>query len=592
MKKLLFLCGLLSLQEQGMATIRYVKAGGSGTQTGASWADASGDLQLMINQSSSTALDTIWVAAGTYVPNRPADDLNTIDADNRNNAFTFTKNVRMYGGFPATGTPSWTDRSWQTHATLLSGDIGTPADNTDNAYHVVITAGAAVDADFMMDGFTITDGMANLATGITVGGVLIQERMGAGWNNSDASPRARNLVITNNVIGSEGTGFGIGFHTRNGSPELSNVIFRNNMGTASRGGAGTNFGGQLTLNNVIMQGNLANAGGAWHNMGSGAVTTMNNVTITGNSAVAAGACYLDNGTINFNNCIVFNNETSGGGLAIETMGIPFPSVANYNHCLIQGVAGGSNGNLDGTSLEPLFTNPLPGSAAPTAAGDYRLLVTSPCIDAGDNTLLPADLLSDLDGNERIADGIVDMGAYEFGSVPLSVALTHFSATISGCTVHLLWHTANETELSHYEVEAAGAARDFKPVGSVNALNQDRSTYYFDIGQEEATVYYRLRSVSKDGADKHSAILPVSVACYPAAVVKAYPNPATQLLHVAGVAAGQALQLIDVHGRSLIQETIADAKTSVSLTSCLPGIYQLIISSASGERIASLPVVVQ
>jgi len=49
--------------------------------------------------------------------------------------------------------------------------------------------------------------------------------------------------------------------------------------------------------------------------------------------------------------------------------------------------------------------------------DLRLQPNSPCIDAGNNDFVTT--LTDLDGNPRIINGIVDMGAYEF--VPLSPA---------------------------------------------------------------------------------------------------------------------------------------------------------------------------
>jgi len=53
-----------------------------------------------------------------------------------------------------------------------------------------------------------------------------------------------------------------------------------------------------------------------------------------------------------------------------------------------------------------------------ANGDYHLKDTSPCIDAGDNSLVPSGVTTDLDGNPRIVDGnndgkpVVDIGAYE------------------------------------------------------------------------------------------------------------------------------------------------------------------------------------
>jgi len=47
-----------------------------------------------------------------------------------------------------------------------------------------------------------------------------------------------------------------------------------------------------------------------------------------------------------------------------------------------------------------------------ANGDYRLQENSPCINKGNNAYVTWDF--DLDGNPRIWDNTVDMGAYEFG----------------------------------------------------------------------------------------------------------------------------------------------------------------------------------
>ena len=51
--------------------------------------------------------------------------------------------------------------------------------------------------------------------------------------------------------------------------------------------------------------------------------------------------------------------------------------------------------------------------------DFELQAGSPAIDSGDNSKIPSGITTDLLGNQRIFNTTVDMGAYEFGSSPLS-----------------------------------------------------------------------------------------------------------------------------------------------------------------------------
>ena len=44
--------------------------------------------------------------------------------------------------------------------------------------------------------------------------------------------------------------------------------------------------------------------------------------------------------------------------------------------------------------------------------DLRLSPNSQCIDAGDNSAVPEGITKDLDGNPRILNSVVDLGAYE------------------------------------------------------------------------------------------------------------------------------------------------------------------------------------
>lgn len=129
MKKLtylfLLLCGVASLHAQ---TIRYVKPVASGSGNGSSWANASSDLQVMID--ASAANDEVWVAAGTYKPAAYPTG-SSGGTSSRDYAFLLKDGVKVYGGFAGTET-LLAQRNYTTNPTTLSGDIGTIGNNTSS----------------------------------------------------------------------------------------------------------------------------------------------------------------------------------------------------------------------------------------------------------------------------------------------------------------------------------------------------------------------------------------------------------------------------------------------------------------------------
>lgn len=584
--RLLILVSLLLSHLNAHAIIRYVKPGGSGTKTGASWANASADLQLMINESSDTKVDDIYVAEGTYMPNRPADDLSTINLTNRNNAFTFTKNIRVFGGFPATGKPRFSDRAPGTYKTILSGDVGDAGNRNDNAYHVVITVGAAITNTFVMDGFTISDGVSNHSNNMFVNGNIIWERSGVGWFNNRASPTFRNVTITNNTTQTNSVGYGVGFYNDSGNPALLNVVISNNGGSSSVGGGGYSRSGHPVFTNVVVHGNVANSGSAWYNQNNH--TTFNNVTIAGNSATSEGAIYLYGGSLTFNNSIVASNEAvRKPGIYIN---IVFPSTLDINYSLIQGETTGSVDNLDGT-VDPEFLSPVAAGSVPTSAGDYRLKATSPCINMGNNALLPSGISNDLDGRQRITDGAVDMGAYEFDPA-LPVNITRFSAQVFGCSARLTWKAEEEENMSHYEIETSVNGREFSFSGRVHSLNEPDRIYHFDILQPEGTQYYRLKAVEADGTFEYSRILAVSVKCAETPSITLFPNPATSELNIKGGSEGQYIQIVNVTGVSTSKQVISGSEMKIDVQAYPTGIYHATIFSKSGNPVVTLKFMVR
>ena len=109
--------------------------------------------------------------------------------------------------------------------------------------------------------------------------------------------------------------------------------------------------------------------------------------------------YCYHGGTNLNSIIVSNTvagaadnyRTEGGGVFAYCCTTPLP---------------GGTGNL---AADPQFVD--------VAGANYHLQPTSPCINAGLNQPWMTGA-TDLDGNPRIADGTVDMGPYEFITIPV------------------------------------------------------------------------------------------------------------------------------------------------------------------------------
>ena len=144
---------------QANGAVIYMDQDATGAATGLSWTDAYTNLQAGL--SAAAAGDEIWVAAGVYTPTNVA---------NQSAAFYLKSGVELYGGFDSSETHR-DQRDWQTHVTVLSGDLyGNDTTNADgvsthwshisgyNSRQVVI--GSSADNAAVLDGFTITGGAA------------------------------------------------------------------------------------------------------------------------------------------------------------------------------------------------------------------------------------------------------------------------------------------------------------------------------------------------------------------------------------------------------------------------------------------------
>tara|TARA_R110000850_G_scaffold150497_1_gene273316 strand:+ start:235171 stop:237195 length:2025 start_codon:yes stop_codon:yes gene_type:complete len=194
---------------------------------------------------------------------------------------------------------------------------------------------------------------------------------------------------------------------------IQNTRFMNNE-AVEFGGGFINEGAATTLINALFTGNIAeDAGGAIANTGD---LELINATITQNGdptvGVAAGLYNLQ-GTTTMLNSIVWGNIGD-----IADIGNVTGATVTGNYSLYDEANSLNEGTLicdDCLIIDPEFED--------AAGGDFSLAASSPALDAGDpNTdlsVFPTDGSSnpiDLNGNMRVNNTAIDMGAYEFSTL--------------------------------------------------------------------------------------------------------------------------------------------------------------------------------
>ena len=298
-----------------------------------------------------------------------------------------------------------------------------------------------IGTNAVLSGFTLTGGTTRCEQD-TLG---LEYSGGGAW--CEENGKLTNCILSGNAAG-EGGGGGVYGGT------LFNCTLRNNsmrLGDRSGGGGAAfstlnnctltdnqgwfNGGGAYacTLDNCILLGNSAIDGGgahgstlynctllgnsSWFSGGGAAACTLNNCILVGNSSYDSGGGASH---CNLYNCIVVGNRVTGYdpeyGVPSIGGGVGYSTLRN---CIIYGNSATNGPNHFGCEISFSCTTPDPGGMGnitnepqfvDAAAGNYRLSTNSPCIDRGANFYVQS--ATDLDGNPRIMNGGVDMGAYE------------------------------------------------------------------------------------------------------------------------------------------------------------------------------------
>ncbi len=402
---------------------RYVKVSASGTGDGTSWTNAAGtaNIQTIIDEvAAATNQGTVYFAAGTY--------LITAQIQLKNN-------VQLMGGYAADGSGT---RDLLNNQTILDGQFQRRILFTGDQ-----TPYVAFDKVTKVDGFVLQRGSSSYgsAVAMSVGTVLenciIRNNNGstfgaavfiklhatlsnptAGWNIGGA---LINCVIINNTSSDRAAGI---FVNQDTHVSIINCVIANNRSTDNSNGVG----GVLVQNNI-----------RW--------SRISNNIIYNNESPVSGRNNFFNPGVNGNqseNTIKFREIWSNYFTDFNTMYLA-SEVINANP---------AHGNLTAANFAvPLFEMPTPFRGHSNDAelriqienSNWRLASSSPLIGLGFTLSGRVDITypysnsrfnnaarafttvtTDIQGNTRVINTTVEMGAYEYDAITSTISSSNNS----------------------------------------------------------------------------------------------------------------------------------------------------------------------
>lgn len=431
------------------AQVRYVTPQGAGSRDGSSWSNAYGNGQLVVALGAAPKGTSFWLAAGEYQPGR--DLQYAVPTDSRKASFRLRDSISLYGGFAGTETDV-SQRKPQQYLTVLNGEIGSPATNTDNCFQVVTLINAP---HALLDGVTVWNGYGDNANTDPVDTLNVPHDTGGGifaWGGGTVANCTVQYCFATNGGGITVSGGGevrdcsVSFNTALGTfgagvnasmdAVVNNCVISNNNGSTWGGGLYLNnafangctirgnmskfMGGGIAAfgsaraTNCLVTGNIAQSGGGIYASAYGHFV---NCTITGNSGTQwGGGVYMIRGG-SMTNCIIWDNWI--GNQKSDALFSDAQPVLKRN--LIGSSPVAQDGDAVVSTSDPLFVN--------SAGGDYHLQPGSPAINAGDSTFIGAQPF-DLEGESRVVDSNVDLGVYE-RQLPLGANLSRLYVKAGG-----------------------------------------------------------------------------------------------------------------------------------------------------------------
>ncbi|MBN9381803.1 MAG: T9SS type A sorting domain-containing protein [Chitinophagaceae bacterium] len=270
------------------------------------------------------------------------------------------------------------------------------------------------------------------------------------------------------------------------------------------------------------------------------------------------------------------------------------SITRWNRSWdVQRTGGNSSGKV---TVNFNFSDYNTALGAPLATYSYALLynATDGTFASGTNKVVTTVSTPAISGNivsllvnaANLANGYYTI---IYSASPLPVTLTGFTAVRQENNALVKWSVDHEVNIDRYEIQRGAGTEDLVTVGSVAAVNSGVLTgkYSFtDNAPGAGRNYYRLKIVDREGASTYSPVVPLDFPMSSSTVIRLYPNPAVDRVHV--VSSGQVVvSVLVINTRGQVVRTVKPATSGtldIPVSDLSKGLYFVEVDTDRGRYV--------
>lgn len=162
---------------------------------------------------------------------------------------------------------------------------------------------------------------------------------------------------------------------------------------------------------------------------------------------------------------------------------------------------------------------------------------------------------------------------------MPLRLLNYNAFKSGNCIKNTWQTANEVNVSHFNIQRSADGTLFTTIANIAANNNASNSYnYIDASPLLGVSYYRIECVDKDGKILYSSIKQINNNGKQEVAV--YPNPVKNILHITGDDIKQ-VEVLNAYGARILVKNINSNSSELSLQGLSNGVYVIKVTGATG-----------